>query len=754
MRNELRRTGAMTHTSLPWLAALMLSTLMVAAQPQPTAAPVGDSRDLLIADFEQASYNNWKVTGTAFGTGPARGTLPNQMEVEGYQGRGLVNSFLGGDDAKGRLTSTPFKLERKFITFLIGGGGWVNETCLSLIVDGQVVRTATGLNTQPGGSERLSPAAWDVAEFAGRLATIEIVDMRAGGWGHINVDHILLTDDRGSIPLAPKPKPPPSELTRLVRVKEDYLQLPLLDRSDGRQAGIERFSVEMDGKVVRFVHLRFAARDQEPDFIYSYDVREFRGREVTLRFKSDDTNVLDRLEFSNQQALDPKAYDGPLRPRFHFSPRRGWMNDVNGSYYQDGLYHIFYQANPTTAGRSTGFDMHWGHSVSKDLVHWEEWPVALFPDASGQCYSGTAVLAQHAIPGLTDKSALPTPVLFFAATTPFSQHIATTPDGGRTWQRYAGNPVVPNIGSGDRDPKVFWHEASQHYVMVLYVDGKGYLFLRSKDLLKWEQVSELANWFECPEFVPMKSPSTGEALWLLYGNYRSPKSEPDGFSASSAYQLGRFDGKTFTPVTPPRRAHQGPNFYAALTFVNEPKGRPIMMGWTSGPDFPGEPFNQCASLPLLLSFKAIAGQDTLCFEPAAEVNALRDQPLLKLVNCSATDATARLQSLAKDTPVDITVKFRADAPGRVTFRMREFALGYDPATKTITRGNQTTQIHPGKSLEARFLIDTSFVESFWNEGEAAYAVFSRHTQKGPAFAIEGDASIEELVVYPMKDIWK
>src|SRR5690606_29393995 len=126
---------------------------------------------------------------------------------------------------------------------------------------------------------------------------------------------------------------------------------------------------------------------------------------------------------------------------------------------------------------------HWGHSVSRDLVHWEEWPVALFPDAAGQCYSGTAVMQHQPIPGLNGGVKLPAPVMFFTGTEPFSQHLATTPDGGRTWKRFPGNPVVPKIGNSDRDPKVVWHEPSQHYVMVLYVDGQGdtYRFLRSKD---------------------------------------------------------------------------------------------------------------------------------------------------------------------------------------------------------------------------------------------------------------------------------
>ena len=193
------------------------------------------------------------------------------MEVAGFEGKGLANSYNGGDDSTGKLTSPPFKIERKFLTYLIGGGGHANETCMNLVVEGKVVRSATGPNLNPGGSERLAPAAWDVSEFAGREATIEIVDHRKGGWGHINVDQIVLADDRGSIPFAPV------DLTRRLRIDADFLQLPLLRRSDNNKPGIENFSIEDGGKIVRSFRLEFPGKDRQPDYWYSADMREFRG---------------------------------------------------------------------------------------------------------------------------------------------------------------------------------------------------------------------------------------------------------------------------------------------------------------------------------------------------------------------------------------------------------------------------------------------------------------------------------------------
>jgi fructan beta-fructosidase len=725
-------------------AFLLMGNTIIMAQSRP---------DIVIADFEGVDYGPWKVEGTAFGSGPARGTLPGQMEVAGFEGKGLANSYNGGDDSIGKLTSPPMKIERKFITFRIGGGGFDNETCMNLLVEGKVVRIATGPNVNPGGSERLAPAAWDVAEFAGREATLVIVDQRKGGWGHINVDHIVLTDDRGSVPFAP------TEHVRRLRIDADYLQLPQLRRTDNNKPGVENFTIEEGGKVMRRLHLEFPEKDQQPDFWYSADVREFRGREVAFRYKTSDAEVLERLTLSNKEIIDPLMYEGPHRPRFHFSPRMGWMNDINGSYYQDGLYHIFYQANPTTAASSCGFDMHWAHSVSKDLVHWQEWPIALYPDANGQCWSGTALLINESIPGVNDKSPLPTPALFFTTTARFTQDLATSSDGGRSWKRFAGNPVVPNINSDNRDPKVFWHEPSRHYIMLLYVGDKGYAILRSKNLAQWEQVGALPNWFECPEFIPMKSPTTGEDLWMVYGCHSSPPEVKDGCHSSSAYQLGRFDGKTFTPVSKPRNAHQGPNFYAALTFVNEPNDRRVMMGWARDTHFPGEPFNQCASVPLRLTLKAINGLDTLCFEPAEELNRLRDEPLFKLSNVTIAEARTKLQTLTKDTPLDVVIRLRGkqSTPIRVSIRQTEFTL--EPATGQLAfhkGGNpvSSTVIHPEGAIAVRFLIDHGIIECFWNEGEAAYSISSLHTEDGPALALDGEAMIEELIVYPMSNIWK
>ena len=153
---------------------------------------------IVLQDFEGDDYGDWQTTGKAFGKNPARGTLLNQQEVSGFQGKGLVNTFLGGDEPRGALTSPPFTIQRRFINFLIGGGNHPDQTCINLVIDGDVVFSATGRN-----NERLAWASWNVEEYEGKDARIEIVDKNSGAWGHINVDQIEMADVRRSGPTGP-----------------------------------------------------------------------------------------------------------------------------------------------------------------------------------------------------------------------------------------------------------------------------------------------------------------------------------------------------------------------------------------------------------------------------------------------------------------------------------------------------------------------------------------------------------------------
>jgi len=292
-------------------------------------ALIGD--DVLVADFEGKDYGAWTATGTAFGSGPAQGTLPNQMPVSGFLGKGLVNSYLGGDAATGTLTSPPFTIERKALNFLIGGGRHPGETGINLLIDGKVVRSATGRD-----SEQLDWDGWDVGTLAGKSAVLEIVDRATGGWGHINVDQIVQSDVRKTV-------------GREIVVSSRYLHLPV---KTGQPKRVMKLLV--DGAVVREFEIELA--EKGPQFWASVDVGAWKGKTLSMEPALDSVKQSDELP----------VVDDSQRPQFHFTSRVGWLNDPNGMVWSQGEWHLYYQHNPY--GWAWG-NMHWGHAVSKDLLH-------------------------------------------------------------------------------------------------------------------------------------------------------------------------------------------------------------------------------------------------------------------------------------------------------------------------------------------------------------------------------------------------
>src|SRR6516165_9332106 len=259
--------------------------------------------DILFADFEGPDYGDWKVEGTAFGKRPARGTLPNQMPVTGYLGKGLVNSYHGGDDSTGTLTSPAFTIQRRHINFLIGGGKYPGETCINLLVNKKVVRTAAGPNDKPGGSEHLDWHSWDVKEFEGKTAIIQIVDERKGGWGHINIDHIVQTD---------RPKKAPGPARRELAVQHRYLHLPVKN-------GVpqQRMRVLKDGKIVREFDIELAP--DAPDFWVFLDVSAWRNHKLAIDVDKlpAESKGLSAITQANALPQAEELYREKDRPQFH-----------------------------------------------------------------------------------------------------------------------------------------------------------------------------------------------------------------------------------------------------------------------------------------------------------------------------------------------------------------------------------------------------------------------------------------------------
>ena len=272
-------------------------------------------------------------------------------------------------------------------------------------------------------------------------------------------------------------------------------------------------------------------------------------------------------------------YGEPLRPGFHFTPARNFMNDPNGLVYYKGEYHLFYQHNPF--GEKWGH-MSWGHAVSSDMLHWQHLPVAI-PEGDGvMIFSGSAVVDWHNSSGFCQPHGHDLSCLVAIYTSQEkekeTQSIAYSQDRGRTWTKYAGNPVIdPNL-KNFRDPKVFWHEATSRWVMVtVLADRHKVRFYGSPDLKKWDVLSEFGpagatgGVWECPDLFPLPVDNdAGKTRWVLDVNLN-----PGGIAGGSGdqYFIGSFDGTRFTNDNPPDRtlwADYGKDFYASSSF--EPLG--------------------------------------------------------------------------------------------------------------------------------------------------------------------------------------
>jgi fructan beta-fructosidase len=634
----------------------------------------GDN-DIVVADFEGSDYGIWKTAGEAFGNAPAHGTLPDQMEVSGFQGRGLVNSYLKGDGTVGMLTSPEFRVERPFINFLIGGGNHPGETCVNLLVDGKAIRSSTGAD-----SEHLEWETWDVADLAGKTAQIEIVDKNTGGWGHILVDQIVQSSAR-------KAAPPESA--------------PL--------------------------------------------------------------------------------YHEWLRPLFHFTAAKNWLNDPNGLVFYKGEYHLFFQHNPSgiTSGNLT-----WGHAVSTDLLHWKQLDNALGPDGLGLIYSGSAVVDWSNTSGFQTGDEKPLVAIYTSAGSkspesqgkPFTQSIAYSNDSGRTWTKYKKNPVLAHVAGENRDPKVIWHAPTKRWIMALYLDGDKYALFASPNLKQWEKLSDLPPFgaSECPDFfeLPAAGQRRGPSPFLAgtaaavvakekgtvpLASERAPLSSKwVQWGANNNYLLGGFDGMRFTRESGPHRFEFGGNFYAAQSYSDIPAadGRRIQIAWMNGGRYPKMPFNQQMSIPAELTLRQTPDGLRIARWPIRELDSLRG------AHHSWTGTLAKgVNPLAdiKGDLFDISAEIEPARNKHVTLTIRGTPLEYDAEKKELKLLGKTAPFAPtdGK-LRLRIVVDRSSIEVFANDGLVTMSscfIPSRDAKTSPLSLTGDGAQVTSLDVRDLKSCW-
>jgi fructan beta-fructosidase len=433
------------------------------------------------------------------------------------------------------------------------------------------------------------------------------------------------------------------------------------------------------------------------------------------------------------------------RPKIHFTPRQGWMNDPNGMVYNNGVYHLFYQHNPDA---SVWGPMHWGHAVSKDMIDWKHEPIALYPDSLGTIFSGSAVVDLNNTSGLAPKGKVPLVAIFTYHNQVMadkgrndfqSQGIAYSIDNGATWQKYKSNPILKNPGIRDfRDPKVMWHAPTGRWIMTLAVLDRIH-FYSSPNLKEWKKESEFGKdagahggvW-ECPDLFPMQF--EGKTIWTLLVNLN-----PGGPNKGSAtqYFLGSFDGHRFSPLsTKTQWLDYGPDEYAGVTWSNTGSRR-LFIGWMSNwmyaNQVPTETWRSACTIPRELRLVKLGAGYRLTSMPVNELNKYNQKPLVyNYPNVSKGLSLGNASIAALPCRIDLDMSLETCDFTIFNENEEEVKVGYDKQTgnyfidrtragksyfhKEFAARHTSPRLTSSKKLRMTLIIDVASVELFADGG--------------------------------------
>ena len=469
-------------------------------------------------------------------------------------------------------------------------------------------------------------------------------------------------------------------------------------------------------------------------------------------------------------------YGEALRPQVHFTPAANFMNDPNGLVYFEGEYHLFYQHNPF--GDRWGH-MSWGHAVSPDLLHWTHLPVALAEESGVMIFSGSAVVDRDDTSGLCGGRPCLVAIYTGHSKELQTQNLAYSRDRGRTWTKFAGNPVV-DVGLKDfRDPKVFWYEPAKRWVMVtVLADQRKVRLFGSRDLKRWEVLSDfgpagaIGGVWECPDLFPLAvEGEAGSERWVLDVDLN-----PGGAAGGSGgqYFVGRFDGTAFVAEQTSDRvlwSDFGKDFYATISFSDIPPadGRRIWMAWMSNwqyaNDEPTSPWRGALSVPRELALRRTPDGLRLAQRPVRELERLRsgDTPVV-VSSRTSLPAAAEFQ---------LTVSLGSAAAGirlsNAAGESVEIGAGGSPSEVFVDRRrSRATPFHaeyPGRHagpirdargvVELRVIVDTSTVEVFAGNGETTISdrLFPTepftHVEVVNAPQLRGTAAM-----WPLASVWR
>jgi len=523
----------------------------------------------------------------------------------------------------------------------------------------------------------------------------------------------------------------------VIKINKKFLNLPVA-QSQNRC----NMQFAIGGQQERIFKIRLASG--KPDYWVFADVSALKGKTIKISYDGNEAG-LNKIYQDDQINGQDTIYKESNRPQYHFTTKRGWINDPNGMIYYDGEYHLFYQHNPYEREWE---NMSWGHAVSKDMIHWEELPTALSPDHLGTMFSGSTVIDYRNTAGF-NKGNVPAMIAFYTVDSPEKQIqcMAYSLDKGRTWTKYSENPLIDSKekwkSKDTRDPRVFWYESGNHWVMVLN-ERDGHSIYTSKNMKEWNYESHVTGFWECPDLFELPiDGDKGKTKWVMYG-------------ASGTYMIGDFNGRIFTPEAGKYQYTTG-SLYAAQTFTNMPASDPrrIQIGW-GRIDQPGMAFSGMMLLPTELTLRRTKSGLRLFSLPIKETGSLleKNQHWQILTSDAANEKLKPFYD--KDRlRLKITIKLsHATGAGFNLFGQR--IIDYDMNNNTINGVFYSPEDMTSMELSADIYIDRTSIEVFIDGGAYSYAMERKSvTNNTEGFHFWGNnVEVKNLEVYSVQSIWK
>lgn len=508
-----------------------------------------------------------------------------------------------------------------------------------------------------------------------------------------------------------------------INEQKNYLLLPVQEKAE-----MCNIKVVKNNTQVKALNVRLASN--HIDYYVPLDLKQF-GEDAKLALDihvngtyRNDGELSGFTCWKNMQLSDTfdTANREKYRPVYHHTPAWGWMNDPNGMFYKDGVWHLYFQYNPYG---SQWENMTWGHSTSTDLIHWTFQGAPIEADAWGTIFSGSAVVDHNNTSGFGKGAVV---AMYTSAGENQTQSIAYSNDNGQTFTKYDGNPVLTSNTPDYRDPHVFWNEDIKRWNMIM-AEGQHMDIYSSADLKEWKLESQFGAEYgnhggvwECPDLMKMKVRGTDQYKWMLLCNINP--GGPFGGSATQ-YFVGQFDGHKFTCESAPevtKWMDYGKDHYATVTFDNAPDGRRVAMAWMSNWQYanqvPTMQYRSANSVPRDLDLYEYQGQTYCGVTPSPELAAARPKKATKTLT-EACEMVVTLKgnatiTLANDKGEQVVMtydeKSRTFAMDRTKSGQKEFSDDFAALT--------VAPVH-GKMSQLRLFIDRSSIEAFDADGKMA-----------------------------------